>query len=340
MFRIRYESFRGRTFRRSALALLALFCVALPAVPAFAEAKEAPKAVEGITAMNDLVSLEGYVKKKKSTDDDINGFLNSVSDAFNNIEAPEKVADDASEEEKKIYATAFKRYEGQQADFNKKAEKIILKCFGLVKLSRDKKSNLRFDVNRTAALVITGLAPRMTDGQRKSFSTKLMKSLDGLAKAKYTVSAERLEAGFAALGTMRTEASLEWMAEGFIHTKNSDDQIVRLIAAQKAMVMFPNAETPGKLRYAIVKEMVKTYSGTETQSEQTTNDKNVQAAKAFWDRVRVDAIKVMQHFAGETAQTEEGQIFNRVNDFSAWFRDHKNVKKAPWKDAKKDKKDK
>jgi hypothetical protein len=325
-------------FRRpSCLTLLAFFCVALPAVPAFSEAKEAPKAVDGITAMNDLTSLEGFIKKKKSTDDDINGFLNSVSDAFNNIVAPEKPADDASEEEKKIYATAVKRHESLQAEFNKKAEKAILKCFDLVKLSRDKETNLRADVNRQAAVVISNLSPRMTEDQRDSFSTKLMKSLDGLAKAKYTVNADALEAGFAALGKMRMEKSLEWMAENFIHTKNQSKEIDRLIAAHKAMVMFPHAETPGKLRYEIVKEMIKTYSGTETQAEQTTNDKNVQAAKAFWDRVRVDAIKVMQHFAGETAQTAEGQVFNRVNDFEAWFREHKSVKKAPWKDEKKDK---
>ena len=316
------------------LALLALFCVLVPAAPAFAEAKDMPKAVEGITAMNDLTSLETFVKKKKSTDDDINGFLNSVAEAYNNIEKPEKPADDASEEEKKVYATALKRHGAQQAEFNKKAEKIILKCFNLVKLSRDKESNLRSDVNRTAALVISNLAPRMTEDQREKFSAKLIKSLDGLAKAKYKVNADALEAGFAALGHMKLIKSLEWMADEFIHTKNSDDQIVRLIAAHKAMVMFPHADTPGKLRYAIVKEMVKTYSGTETQSEQTTNDKNVQAAKAFWDRVRVDAIKVLQHFAGETAQTEDGQVFNRVNDFEAWFREHKSAKKAPWKDEK------
>ena len=121
------------------------------------------------------------------------------------------------------------------------------------------------------------------------------------------------------------------MVKNFTHSKSSPRREAdKLVAAHKAMVLFHDQE--GKLRFEVVKEMIKTYAGVEAQAEQTTNDPKAQTMKQFWDRIKNDAIKVVQYYALEPKDTD-GQLLAKMSDFQNWFRDHDNVRKAPWRDA-------
>ena len=102
-----------------------------------------------------------------------------------------------------------------------------------------------------------------------------------------------------------------------------------LVGAHKAMILFKSV--PGKQRYAICDKMIKIYTGVEVRAEQASNDPQVQAKKRFWDKIKTDTIPVVQYYASEP-KDDEGQALAKMVEFQAWFRDHKNARKAPWKD--------
>ena len=312
------------------LLICALLVPALPAAPASAD--EVAEKVQLEAVLADLESLETFVKKRKRTDNvEFKEYLSLVASAYGNFEEPEAPAEDASDEVKKQHAKVRRAFDKGVEDFQKRAEKAIFKCLTMVKLDRNE-NNTRTEVNQHAASEIAGMAPRMGEDSRERISKSLIKELEGLRKAKYDVDALFLEKAFAALAALDVPSSLGWMKDNFIHTKSTDSEIDRLVAAHKAMVMFTKPK--GKVRFEIVKEMIKTYAGVESQAEQNSSDAKVLAKKAFWDRIRVDTIKVVQTFAGDSAQTPEGQIFNRMQEFQQWWNDNKNPKKAPWTDPK------
>ncbi|MFV1958985.1 MAG: hypothetical protein ACC662_06185 [Planctomycetota bacterium] len=185
-------------------------------------------------------------------------------------------------------------------------------------------------MNTKAVEILGGL-----DGDEKTrakISAQIILALERtIFKAKgYQVPTLLLDTAFASLGKLANIGNLEWMREKFIHTRNSPDQVDRLNSAHKAMLLFHDVE--GKIRYSIVEAMVTTYSGPESQAEHgNPTDKKVQTAKAFWDKVKNDVIKVIQYYAGQPAD-ENGELLASVEDFQKWWRKHKNPKRAPWRD--------
>jgi hypothetical protein len=111
-----------------------------------------------------------------------------------------------------------------------------------------------------------------------------------------------------------------------------DEDVQQMTAAHKAMVMYPNTIS-GKTRHAIVEAMVTAFSGTEAAAEKASTDVKSQAAKVFWDKIKTDAIAVIQHFS--LAPTGEGgTALATMKEFQDWFRDHKTPNKEPWKEKK------
>ncbi len=325
---------------RALLPLLALIAVFLPLA---AQAEEAvPVPLE--TARLELDNLAAKVKSTRSINDEIMDALDAVSTAYHNLEAPEKptlkeVPEGASEEEaaaieaenKKFEdacKTALAAFERSQAKFRKDAEKLFLKALKLQKIHRKLERNIRDDVNIKAAQVLgqTG-NPKVTG--------KIQQTLEkSIFKAKYDVPMQLLEESLAALGAIGDMDSLEWMVKEFTHgNKSPRSKVDQLIAAHKAMILFDREQVPGSLRYKLVQEMVKTYSGIESQAAQSSTDKNVQAAKVFWDRIKNDAIKAVQYFSFDP-KNEDEEVLASMREFQSWFRDHKNPKRAPWKRAK------
>lgn len=303
----------------------------LPAILVLLLAAPAMAADAG-QAQDDLAQLETFIKKKKRTiPEDYIAYLDAVQKAYGSFEKPPKPADDATEDEKKAYATTLKKLDKAQADFNKSAEKAFFKCLKLLRLDRAGTTNQLDEVNIRAARILGELSARMDDSGRSRISKKLMKEIEGLDKAKHDVRGDLLEQMFSSLAQHNQTASLSWMADNYIHTKSRDEDVTRLVAAHKAMIKFTNV--PGKVRYAVCKEMIKTYSSVESQAEQSSNEPAIQAKKQFWDQVRVDAIKVVQYYGGDPEDGDK-QVINTMTGFADWWRTVKSPKALPWKDEK------
>jgi len=326
---------------RTLLTLLVL-TAAFALGPATALAEDAvPVPLE--TAQSELDILAAKLKSKRSINEEITAALDAVSNAYHNLEAPvapelKEVPDGAPEEEaaaikaenKKLedaYKVALGKFERDQAKFRKDAEKLFLKAFKLQLIHKQTETNRRDDVNIEAAQVLgrTGSA-KIAAQMQKALETSVF-------KAKFEVSMQFLEEAFAALGKIGDMDSLAWMVKEFTHgNKSPRAKVDQLIAAHKAMILFDREQVPGALRYKLVQEMVKTYGGIEAQASQSSTDKNVQAAKVFWDRIKNDAIKAVQYFSFDP-KNEDEEVLATMMEFQDWFRDHKNPKREPWKRA-------
>lgn len=327
---------------RALLTLLVLLPVlAFGFPPALAEDEAEPVPLD--TAQSELDILQAKLKSSKSINEEITAALDAVSNAYHNLEQPVKpepkaVPDGASDEEKAAieaenkkaddaHKVAMVKFERDQKKFRKDAEKLFLKAFKLQKIHKQSETNRRDDVNVKAAQVLgeTGSA-KVASRVQKALETSVF-------KAKYEVSMQFLEEALAALGKIQDEDSLAWMVKEFTHgNKSPRYKVDQLIAAHKAMILFDREQIPGALRYKLVQEMVKTYSGIEAQAQQSSNDKNIQAAKVFWDRIKNDAIKAVQYFSFDP-KNEDEEVLATMMEFQDWFRDHKNPKRAPWKRA-------
>lgn len=319
---------------------LAVLLLALVPGPAPAAADDAV-AVPLDTAQSELDILEAKLKSSKSVNEEITAALDAVSRAYHNLEAPappelKEIPADATEEEKKAieaenkkaqeeYESAKNKFEREAETYRGDAEKLFLKALKLQKIHRQSERNIRDDVNIKAAQVLgmTGNPKLSSQIQRVMEST--------IFKAKYEVPQQLLEECFAALAKLGDQDSLEWMAKEFTHTKSSPRAVVdQLIAAHKAMILFDRDKVDGSLRYKLVSEMIKSYAGTESLASQSSTDKNVQAAKVFWDRIKNDAIKVVQYFSYEP-KNDKDEVLATMEEFQEWFREHKNPRHEPWK---------
>lgn len=329
------------TFRRLFLPLTiaALAGLTLVAPRALAEEGDVDAATQALARLDDALG------KSKSINETLTAGLEEVFEHYQKMTPPARpepkpVPEGTSEEEAKSIeaenATALAewratadKFEKTAGTFKKNAEKAFIKALRLVQLPRNpqQKVNLREDVNIKAAEILGGTG-------NPALSEAIIKALDtGVFKAKdYDPTQLLYDTVFASLGKLNDHKALEWIQKEFIHANSSPRREVdKLTAAHKGMVLY--TQVPGKLRYAIIEAMVTTYSGVEAQAEQSSTDVKIQAMKQFWDRIKADVIKACQYFAGEPTDSE-GQVLARMDAFQDWFRDHDNLRKAPWVDEK------
>jgi len=291
------------------------------------------QAVDVGAAFDDLAELK-KATKPRATNEDLEQYLKAVFTAFKSLDEPEAPAKDASDEEKKAYASAKAKFDKDQAKFRKDAEKLILKILTLKKVKNE--TNIRDDINTQAARILGDMAPILDEKGRKVLSKKIMQAIEKkLTKIKgYTLSSDHLEAAFEALGKLNDRAALQWMLKNYTHT--NEVKKMYLIAAHKALLKFK--DVPGKLRYEVCATFIKNYAGVESQAAQTSNDPKLQQKKRFWDDIKTGVIPVVQYYAMDAddnpAADAEGNALAKMLDFQAWMRDHKSLRRAPWVDNK------
>jgi hypothetical protein len=286
------------------------------------------------SALDDLAQLK-KATKPRATNEDLIQYLDAVFAAYNGgIEGPAKPADDASEDEKKAYESELAKFEKAVEKFRGDVEKLVLKILTLYKPKNG--TNIRDDVNIKAARILGDMAPQLDEKGRRSLSRKLMKAIEKkMTKVKaFQVNSEHLEAAFEALAKLGDDDALMWMNDNYTHGNENAKEY--LIAAHKAMVVFPVDKVKGKDRYEIVAQFVKMYSGIELQAEQTSNDPKVQQKKRFWDEIKTYTIPVVQHFA-KLPKDSEGQNLSEMKQFEDWLRENKNPRKPPWTEDEDDK---
>ena len=285
-------------------------------------------AVDIAGAESDLEQLK-KATKPRATNEDLLQYLDAVFANFKDLKGPEKPADDASEDEKKAWEKENAKFEKALEKYRGNAEKLILKIMTLVKVKSE--TNVRDDVNIRAANILGDLSPMLDEKGRKSLSKKIMQAIDKrLTKVKtHDVNSDLLAAAFGALGKLNHESSLVWMLKNHCHANEVQKQYI--IAAHKAMVLFK--DVPGKLRYEVCAQFVKVYGSVEAQAEKSSTDAKDLAKKRFWDDIKTYTIPVVQHFASKPTDGD-GSALATMEAFTAFMRDHKNVRKAPWVDAK------
>lgn len=309
-----------RTHRLLALA------IALVAASVLAAPSALAVDIEG--AQQDLEQLK-KATKPRATNEDLLQYLDAVFTAYKNLAGPEKPADDAPEDEKKAWASANAKFEKVRDKYRSDAEKLILKIMTLVKVENE--TNIRDDVNIAAANILGDMAPMLDEKGRRSLSKKIMGAIDKrLTKVKtHDVNTDHLAAAFAALGKLNDTNSLAWMLKNHCHANEVKKQYI--IAAHKAMVLFK--DVPGKMRYEVCSQFVKTYGSVEAQAERSSTDAKDLAKKRFWDDIKTHTIPVVQHYAGKPTDAD-GSALATMADFTAFMREHKNQRKPPWVDPK------
>ncbi len=339
---------RIRSASRIAALALAAGLIAFGGVTARAEgpavaepAAQARVGAEMSEALADLEKLDSALGSRKSINDEIVQYLELVGNHFIAIKGPEMPADATDEAAMKAYQSELAKFNKQVDDYRRKAESAIFKAFKLTLIRNE--SNERNEVNMKAADVIGRLAEAFPGSPakvkedpvakenvaaRESIAARLRGEIDGLHKAKYTLSTDVLQAAFRALGSLNTVQSVEWMIKEYSHAKNNETDW--LVAAHKSLVKF--TDMPGRVRHALVDQFIRTYAGVESSAEQSTTDKNAQAKKKFWDDIRTFTVPAVQHFAGHPVNAESNEALATMGEFEDWFRDHKNPRKAPWVD--------
>ena len=286
-------------------------------------------AVDLAGANTDLEQLK-KATKPRATNEDLLQYLDAVFTDYKDLKfAEEKPADDADPAALKAWESNKKKFEKGRDKFRSDAEKLILKVLTLTKVKSEK--NLRDEVNIRAAEVLGGLGPMLDEKGRKDLSKKIMGAIDKrLTKVKtHDVNTDVLNAAFAALGKLNDPSSLQWMLKNHCHANEVKKYYI--IAAHQAMVLYK--DIPGKLRYEVCAQFVKVYGSVESQAEQSSNDPAVLAKKRFWDDIKTYTIPVVQHFAGKPTDAD-GNALATMADFTAFMREHKNARKAPWADPK------
>lgn len=309
----------------------------LPALPV-------AEAIDQEAADADLDQLKRSMKKSATTDD-LRQYLKAVANNYKKLEGPPKPAEGADPAEIKEWEADTKKFNKWLSSYRAEAVKQFVKSMTIVKIQHDR--NVRDEANRLAANILGDLPlppppDTASDEEKKAFQAKdkkfrkdlsrtIMKTIEKkLTKVKtHQVSTDLLDAAFEALGKLNDESALLWMAKEYSHTIDTKKEY--LVAAHKAMVLFTNV--PGKIRYDIVSQFIKSYAGVELQAEKSAADAATLAKKRFWDYIKTHTIPVMQYFAGKPVD-EEDQALSEMKQFQAWMRDHKSPRKPPWTDEK------
>jgi hypothetical protein len=213
----------------------------------------------------------------------------------------------------------------------RKVEAGLLRALVLFRAERAApEKNLCRDTNVLAAQKLGGLAGTLGAKDRKALSTSIRERVEHVIRDKWDPESwyqPHLDATFEALAALDDKGTLKWMLESYHHTLTRE--VAFLIAAHQAMVKF--RDVPGPLRYEICDTMITAYAGVEAVAMKNSNVPQDQAKKLFWDQVRTHTIPVVQTFARRPLN-ERGEALSTMREFQAWWREHKDKRKAPWRD--------
>ena len=307
--------------RFSRLLVAALTLAGAPSL-ILARSASAAEPVDLVTAVEHAKDLERLLAKSGSTNEALVEAIGIVAQEFHEVLAPTDPA-------------ALREFRDAVKSYRRRARSHLLAALLLVDVDPKTRVNLRdlVCVEGARALGVVFADARAVASIRRDVSLDIRRALEtSLYRPRaYRVSMELAEACFDALARMNERTSLEWMVAEHIHTRDVPEDIVQMLAAQRAMVKFNRV--PGVLRFQIVKRMISLYAGSETLAEDVIRfpGSRAQAAKQFWDKVRVTVIAVLQFYC-RMPVNERGQAFSTLREFQVWWQRHDNVTRDPWLD--------
>jgi hypothetical protein len=323
--------------------VIALGCAGLLWVTADARAGEGEEPTVALdTAQMELERLENALRSRHAVNDELLGDLSAVLQAYLYLEDPPELKlspvpdgatpeeresiEDANRDREREWKRAKRRWSRAAKRFRGDAEDAFLDALGEVEIGRDTDRNIREPVNILASRTLAATRnPDLAEGMQRVLEREIL-------DAKHDVSSGLLEEAFANLARLGNHETLEWLVDDFTHTRSTPQSAVeQLRAAHKAILLFKPKKVPGDLRYEVVEQFVRAYSGVESVAEQSSADASAARARIFWNQIRNEVIRILQQFAGAPTDAR-GAVFGRVEDFQNWFREHKNPRKAPWVD--------
>jgi hypothetical protein len=283
-------------------------------------------------AVADVKSLGEQVRDRKRGNSDLIGTIDAIEREFFRVEPPTDAPPDWPARKREWQEKALDhlvaalravdadgRAQNARNDVNLRAAEVLGRVLGSkdLLLLRDEKAAAALRAARARAL----MAVLGTDFGRAGTKD-------------HEVPAGVLEATFAALARTNDARAFDWLAKEYVHTRGGAFEEARLVAAQRALTLFTGV--PGRKRHELVEHMTRIYSGTDASARQNTPEGR--ANKAFWDRVRVPVIALINHLAtapgGGPPTDEKGLGLTTMDELTAWWRAHKKPTQAPWLDPK------
>lgn len=306
---------------------LALLTLALAAwCTAGAVADEAPLEKRLATAWQDLEQLETLLDDDNATQNELVTYMDIAVRAARELRLPA-----LSEKEEEALSSDARRtrrkMERSLTRLHDEVHDLLLDALDDAELDRMGR-NEREGVNKRAGALLAQARSWLDDEDDiRQLARRIIRKIKRLERARYDVHADVFEGAFTALAKLGDERGLRFLMSEYLHARKQPTEVARLRASLRSLRHFE--AMPAKERHALVDEMLKLYVANEALAAQSSTEVATQAAKRFWDAIRVDAIALMQYLTG-FPRDGAGRGLATMAAFAAWFREHDNPRKAPW----------
>jgi hypothetical protein len=310
------------TIQRLALAMLLLPVMAV----GYARAGEKDLTARLATAWQDLEVLDDLLDDDGASNMDITTYLELAVEAASKLQL-EPLSDKEVAALPADARRARSKNERSLDRFRGEVEDLLLEALDKTELDR-RGRNERDAVNRRAGPMLAK-APRWLADEvdARRLARRIIRKVKRLERARYDVHPDVFEGAFTALAKIGAERGLRFLMDDYLHTRKQPEDVQRLRASMRSLRKVDAMSAT--LRHALVDEMLKLYVANEALAQESSTDVSAQAAKRFWDAIRVEAISLAQYMTG-FPRDAEGQALASMAAFDAWFDEHDDPRKAPW----------
>ncbi len=278
--------------------------------------------------------LRRMSRSPRATNDDLIQYLTVVAESAANLGADPRPTPKHGEARSPVTRRCpdVERYRRQ-------AHALYLNCLVLARPTRYGR-NQRAPANIRAAQILGETAAYLGAEDREALSARIRRVVDRhfLKVKAYAVSEDVLEAVFLALARLGSLETLEWILKEHVHARVERSDY--LLTAHRSLVRYRSV--PGDLRYRIVKKFIRVYVPIERFAEGKTRggqprDGLGMMARRLWYDIRSEVREVVRYYAARRSRMAPRigtKPPTRMSEFEAWFRRHKDPRKAPWVDPK------
>jgi uncharacterized protein (UPF0297 family) len=311
-------------FRCLALGLVLVLAPVL--TTSTARADEPDLSTRLATAWEDLKVLDTLLDDDDAANASITTYIELAVDAAKALElAP--LSEEALEALPADTRRERRKNERSLTRFRDEVEDLLLEALDETELDRMGR-NQRDPINRLAGPMLAQAPSWLEDeDDARRLARKIIRKIKRLERARHEVHADVFEGAFTALAKLGAERGLRFLMDDYLHTRKQPDDVARLRASLRGLRRV-EAMSP-KLRHALVDKMLKLYVANEALAQESSADVAAQAAKRFWDAIRVEAIALIQYIAG-FPRKDSGEALATMAAFANWFDEHDDPRKAPW----------
>ena len=304
------------------------------AVPrALAAEDAAPAGVSLDVAEARLKALKRLLKRRRSSNAEINRAIDEVQDAYVRLAPEASTAPDGGPDPDFVK---------RARSFQGRAERAWLKALSLSDVPRGTKSNRRQPVQFRAIRALARARPEASEGFQRTLERKVMGQSD------YHPWPSLYDAAFMALVGLGGEGSFEWLLERALNADVNENDKHRALAALEAMMAM---RVTGDQRRAAVRRILAIFQSyafhwpnkyeavAGYRSTNRTYVKVAGTASHYWLEVRPVVLRALRRFSVDPRSTlppfERGTTdeLASIPRYLNWFATHQRAGTPPWVDA-------